>query len=100
MSELKSTPGPWAADRDSRGVYGIPNVCDFEGDVIAIMDSGGGMFSPEEIRANLRLILAAPCLLAACMSALHEADDMSDEWKQISQQLRAAIAKATTEEPR
>lgn len=74
MSETKHTPGPWEFDGEYvwadavRGYVADPNTED--------MTSGRGLAkleAPEMIKANGRLIAAAPDLLEACIALQMEA---------------------------
>jgi hypothetical protein len=72
MSESKFTPGPWdyhftEINPYHAYIHGDDKEC------IALMDSRGGLAKTDEIKANARLIAAAPDLLAAC-EAFVEAD--------------------------
>ncbi len=98
MSETKHTPGPWEFDGEYvwadavRGYVADPNTED--------MTSGRGLAkleAPEMIKANGRLIAAAPELLEALQDALEYLQHHLPEEALASH--RAAIAKATGETP-
>jgi hypothetical protein len=66
----KHTPGPWEIDEDTLDVIALTI-----GDLPAYIasqpaDSAGRPLGEGEVMANLRLIAAAPELLAACRMAL------------------------------
>jgi len=87
----KHTPEPWTVVADG------PWVCDKGGFTVAIVATSG--MSSETLKANARLIAAAPELLAAAKGALAVAsslDGADDDWVAVTA-LRVAIAKAEGE---
>jgi hypothetical protein len=102
----KHTPGPWEAEQahERQDLW-----WDIEGAMpkgltpgrynIADTMNRHHCVSPDEDRANARLIAAAPELLAACRRLLHFGDDCGDHCSNSCQwcQLRAAISKAEGE---
>ncbi len=112
--ERKHTPGPWEAwevydevDQRQRLTIAVPCRCVVCRDslrlggvgvhggthITALYEWGGGI--DEEVRANARLIAAAPDLLAACEAA---AEHFRDTDAPLGEMLRAAIARATDSE--
>ena len=57
--------------------------------VISVSDFADSEYSLEQVKANMRLICAAPDLLAACQNAIDRGVS-----HQVEMRLRAAIAKA------
>ena len=55
-------------------IYDVRNIGDSKGQCIALMDSGGGAFSPETVEANARMMAASKKLagIAARTLRLHE----------------------------
>lgn len=88
--ETKYTPGPWRAEGWENLVVNAAT-----GDTIIAMPGGTHGATLGELKANARLIAAAPALLEACEAAL---DLLSHSYDTPSQaaipQLRAAIAAA------
>jgi hypothetical protein len=98
MSETKHTPGPWVICRESDelGTIGMP-VCRMEDDnaiVIGCPQDWGPTI--DNLKADCRLIAAAPDLLEACKLSLpylnYSADGSGDN---DCEAIKAAIAKAT-----
>lgn len=94
--QTKHTPGPWnfaKSDIDGRySIYGNGPLA-YCGDTGAVNGDG---------EANARLIAAAPDLLVALKALVGEADlgevDLDDDRAKL-EQARAAIAKATGDQP-
>ena len=57
MSEHTKLPFKLSAERN--GIYGCRDICDSEGNCIAIMDSRGGLAGSDEIEGNADLFVAA-----------------------------------------
>ena len=95
--QTKHTPGPWnfaKSDIDGRySIYGNGPLA-YCGDTGAVNGDG---------EANARLIAAAPDLLVALKALVGEADlgevDLDDDDRAKLEQARAAIAKATGDQP-
>lgn len=102
----KHTPGPWLSHNGDESI-GNPYVYVSGGEVLAVTNWA---YDETELRANARLIAAAPDLLAVT----HALQALVDEWEEpghdddeprdfiaiaceIGKQARAAIAKATGE---
>jgi hypothetical protein len=94
----KHTPGPWKAEGWNEIV-----VNSAQGYTLALAPSGSKSSSLEEIRANARLIAAAPDLSDALRVIVRQAELTRlafpnaagrDDWKQVILIARAAIAKA------
>lgn len=84
------TPGPWAVKTDGEANYFT--IADSKANWLMRVQHNG---EPSTVTqdANARLIAAAPELLELCelsLRALHE-----DDFPQLRDQLRAAIARAT-----
>ena len=111
MSETKFTPGPWRADGpDMFGDYNILHpddslavaaaVTDFHTiDPLAVAAAVTNLRSPDEVRANARLIAAAPEMYAALRVAqMALADQKTANAKGYTERARksvdAALAKA------
>jgi hypothetical protein len=94
------TPGPWKADNGDGEYWG---VFDENGAGLAYLTedcrSSQGLQSPDEDRANARLIAAAPELLAAAVGAEASMELARVKGTGVDEAvlriLRAAIAKAT-----
>ena len=86
------TPGPWAINKYGGIGRGILGTRDYE----VIVDTEGFRYAPNA-EANMRLVAAAPDLLAAA-KAISELDDGDEPfaWRHQAkfEQLRAAIASA------
>lgn len=95
------TPGPWKSipatleDMLVRGSNGVG--------VAEVWNNGR---EPDQDLANKRLISAAPELLAALIAVANEIDGpdrpySSDSWlpSSVMEQIRAAVSKATRDEP-
>lgn len=89
MSEIKHTPGPWVFDEDECSA--IPALHLYCADS---KNPFHGSRSEEELKANARLIAAAPALLEVLreITALMEACDGPNR---ITRKARAAIIQAT-----
>jgi hypothetical protein len=98
MTDIQHTPGPWQQDwqfivaADPDGIH--PDIYLAE---IAEEDSDGRIASPEQQKANGRLIVAAPNLLAACQMVVTrwERGDLAE----AARACHAAIALATVSPP-
>lgn len=101
MVETKHTPGPWkwATIGDYAYVIGKPewpcrsNGINGEWEVAQVDDLIGE--HDAEVKANARLIAAAPELLDAAREALFYITDIDNAHRSVKL-LRAAIAKAST----
>ena len=90
------TPGPWAiGDWHEAPVVAMPLLFNARSDTVVVAPREP---LPEEVAANLRLIAAAPELLAACEAALEYAPhgEMCNAgechcWQRF---MRAAVSKA------
>ena len=90
----KHTPGPWAHINPDGYTVRHPQVYSDTGPVCNATWLGDGRIN--ELRANARLIAAAPEMLVALQEIVAAAD--GDGWSQLDATLakaRAAIAKAT-----
>lgn len=89
------TPGPWQVNH--RNPF---QVCDADGEVrgCAPIATVAAIGSLRECRANVRVIAAAPKMLAAlqeCAAALEQYDTLpSDKAKALRKALRAVIVEA------
>jgi 3-oxoacyl-[acyl-carrier-protein] synthase III len=94
------TPGPWNADYGDFAAY-----CSTGAEVCEVMrgnHDNGTHIADDEMEANLRLLAAAPELLAACKIAaneidayIHAAPETTDpEMSEAARVLWCAIAKA------
>jgi hypothetical protein len=90
MSEIKHTPGPWVFDEDECSE--IPALHLYCADS---KNPFHGSRSEEELKANARLIAAAPELLEALQRLLKGEDDEYLTPQGLRNLARAAIAKAT-----
>lgn len=100
MSEAKHTPGPWVVAPYGNASLEIQGATDSVGrcyQVAIIKDHGDGPDFPIPIRANAKLIAAAPELLAALkrleFAVIH--GNGWQAWQDIKDQARAAITEAT-----
>jgi len=104
MSDVKHTDGPWRCNVDKRGyALGViaPQHAKRPGGIVSVVrDRGIGLPSSEEGKANMRLIAAAPDLLAALKSMISISDRMrndgahQDEVASSEKRARAAISRA------
>lgn len=95
------TPGPWSADYGDFSAY-----CETGAEVCKATKGNhddGTSIPEDEMEANLRLVAAAPELLAACRMLracladwceIAEDDDQRDDDHQAMRDAQAAIAKA------
>lgn len=87
------TPGPWrlwTGETDAS-----VNVVNGEGEYVCLAGREAPKLDDKDrIRADARLIAAAPNLLTACRLALTRLDDGTEVSAAIAKHLRAAIAKA------
>jgi hypothetical protein len=83
----KHTPAPWGATGGT--IHGLNPTTGKPEQVIAELYVG----DPTRFRGNLRLIKAAPSLLAACKAALEEYRSEARQSPTV-ELLRAAIARA------
>lgn len=102
MNEIRYTPGPWSIYRLVDAPGGCPVVhlsCSNRGSVARVVVGANG--SPGDEGDDLRLIAAAPDLLAACEAVLAEIErrPASQAGHLDTQALREAIAKARGERP-
>ena len=98
------TPGPWEADycpsEDRIGFYSIEALITHRHGPVADTMNRDYCISPEEDRANARLIASAPELLAELQNIANADprnwnEEMRDQFQQWAQnRARAAIAKA------
>lgn len=100
---MTHTPGPWQADMVGReGNPNDPLHCEVValvfGKHVVIVDTlnCSCIFSPDDQRANARLIAAAPDMLEALLTLVSaaEVDGWPFGWGCVKDQVRAAIAKA------
>jgi hypothetical protein len=101
----KHTPGPWVANY--RGTVGhIKSIAENPNGftpTVARFDIGALSIPDDEKMANAQLIAAAPDLLAvskkieACVTAYEKREDYPFAMEDWAEELRAAIAKATTD---
>jgi hypothetical protein len=101
----KSTPGPWliagVTDRiddgygDGRFVYAL-DAESATNRFSACVQNDNHKASDEELRANARLIAAAPDLLEALKSLVGQWENGTLSWEDDMPAAKAAIAKATT----
>jgi hypothetical protein len=110
MSEPRHTPGPWEVTGKSGDDVIIETQAEMpDPDHVygrnTVVGSSEWTFCRAE---DARLIAAAPDLLAACRAALSQIEGMRDLWTlagedgngpRLVAQLRAAIARATEEDP-
>jgi hypothetical protein len=101
-SPLKHTAGPWAVTDTTRSYLSIIAAPDgrLRWRAVACLDSAGGTLAPDEIRANARLIAAAPELLEALKLAINTVecasiDVATGEELPWYRNAKAVIAKAT-----
>lgn len=96
MSESKHTPGPWEVQSYTNykgwSVWANDRGCIAEGCIAERWYDADQQ--PDELKANARLIAAAPELLEACKVAL-----VYPQVPVVEKALRAAIAKAERGEP-
>ncbi len=97
MSEAKHTPGPWGHKVERHGPTDwnqgtFVRIAGDSGPLIASFDASYEAY-PElpELKANVRLMAAAPDLLEALTSVIR---GVPDTWEGVHK-ARAAIAKAT-----
>jgi hypothetical protein len=95
MSEIKHTPGPWVFDEDECSA--IPALHLYCADS---KNPFHGSRSEEELKANARLIAAAPELLEALKEAIETIKFLStrdNSWGEqiVCEDLQAIVAKAT-----
>jgi hypothetical protein len=104
--KTQHTPGPWEHGISTSGNRAIfSEFCDGNTDIaspIGLQDCGGDDWTAigeEEAQANIRLICAAPDLLAACIEATALFDNYPQAFESIGtyQVLQNAIAKARGE---
>lgn len=97
MVEHKFTPGPWAHINPDGFTVRHPQVYSDTGPVCNATWLGDGRI--DELRANARLIAAAPDMFHALNLALEYWQDRQQRYRNRSpvwvQEARAAIAKAT-----
>lgn len=95
MSEMKHTPGPWKFT-DGTITYTQFNIETEEYHHNGFIgEIGGGNQRNEEIKANAKLIAAAPDLLAACVEFVRKCE-CGEAWSTRSyNQMKEAIKKAT-----
>ena len=95
---MKHTPGPWDFDLDPNGAFWVTvaPVRDMQ-DPTTIARRGEWGHRCEESHANARLIASAPDMLAALISLLEDVGRANSMPGAV--QARAAIAKATGEQP-
>jgi hypothetical protein len=86
----KHTPGPWKANLADDGAFSI------EGMGAVLCQRSDWAFRSVESRANGRLMAAAPELLCILQAIVTDCSSMSSDH---ADQARAAIAKATGEQP-
>ena len=104
MSNAKHTPGPWSSSMwtdDVAGAVGWSIVCGDAGH--RVPTNTFETDDEEEAEANARLIAAAPELLEALQAYDAWADKTpphDQELKVLRERIRAAIAKATGEQPK
>lgn len=105
MSEVKHTPGPWAAGRPDMAtiVDGVDSKWIYDGDdqYVAVASGRiGGEWS--EVTANAHLIAAAPDLLAACRICIEicEEGDTGAPFKRVVEAMIAAAAAVAKAEGR
>ncbi len=91
----KHTPGPWAMPDSEQGRISKVGVNGGWDGMIATADCGDYARSRSEGFANARLIAAAPDLLEALKDAVRDSESPG-QWLD---EARAAIAKATGEQP-
>ena len=95
MSNQQHTPGPWKVDGTGMAIYSANENLTFAPMVAAAI---GNEKSLDQLRADARLIAAAPELLAALESMLH-LRKMPDEVAEcVLDRAVAAIAKAKGEQ--
>jgi hypothetical protein len=86
-------PGPWFADANFAGPADLPTLIKVNNTVPSM--------TRDKVQATVRLVAAAPALLAALRSLAAAVDQfvpLSDEWPELDE-ARAAIALATLEDP-
>lgn len=109
--ELKHTPGPWigidpstgkyretewTADNDDLPATGVaPIMAQSDTVALVVADCYDPKLGVETIRANARLIAAAPDLLSATIQVEAILAQIIDQPSDTLNKLRAAIAKAT-----
>ena len=94
----KHTPGPWPSNEYTTSVFVPLKAIDCERIGFSIGFVNG--HREKEAAANARLIAAAPDLLSALNAMLTHMGMDEDEWNRPTfNQARAAIAKATGEQP-
>lgn len=93
MSEFKHTPGPWLYIHADGFTVRHPQIYSDIGPVCNATWLGENKM--EELRANAKLIAAAPDLLEALCGLVGCIDHGSDNPEQKLKKARAAIAKAT-----
>lgn len=92
MSKSAHTPGPWKVGVHRQSGRAVAIVADTFGGSLCVVPDGLAkpLIPPEESDANIRLMAAAPDLLAALQAVVRVADRKTDEFDAA----RAAIAKA------
>ena len=98
------TPGPWMVSRYSQCTVLKSITIRGGNDIIARISIPASVFDNRPYKANARLIAAAPDLLKAAKAIMDNLDGMVGEvtsgyHEDIIAPLRAAIAKATGEQP-
>jgi hypothetical protein len=102
--QTKHTPGPWAWDRQTAVTmllksFAPVDSCPLHDPVVFALRSDWASWAPWPDSANARLIVAAPDLLAACVTALSVLDVckcQNGHELLAASAVRAAIAKATS----
>lgn len=98
-NSIGHTPGPWQCQVYGKRSWGIFHLSDgvYGGTFAEVNNIGFTNESRDQAEANAHLIAAAPDLLAACEAALAArfgGDDPCCDADPLTNQLRAAIAKA------
>jgi hypothetical protein len=96
MNAANHTPGPWSCDYGDFSVF-----CSTGAEVAGITRGNhddGTAIPDREMEMNMRLVAAAPELLAACalLVALEdsEASDFDTRWRMARRNMRDAVRKA------
>jgi hypothetical protein len=78
---MAHTPGPWSADYGDFAAY-----CETGAEVCEVTRGNhddGTRIADDEMEANLRLVAAAPELLAALKRMREVFEQLSDDWREL-----------------